>query len=75
MAIRLLRNTPLAETGHLIAAYEMALRALRSGGSQRSTDYNDRKEGLRDRRNRPQRPGRNIEARREVAHVQLGWFQ
>jgi hypothetical protein len=29
MAIyRLLRNTPLAETGHLIAAYEMALRAL-----------------------------------------------
>ena len=30
MAIyRLLRNTPLAETGHLIAAYEMTLRALR----------------------------------------------
>ena len=29
MAIyRLLRNTPLAETGHLIAAYEMTLRAL-----------------------------------------------
>jgi len=29
MAIyRLLRNTPLAETGHLITAYEMTLRAL-----------------------------------------------
>ena len=25
---RLLRNTPLGETGHLIAAYELALRAL-----------------------------------------------
>ena len=29
MAIyRLLQNTPLAETGHLIAAYELTLRAL-----------------------------------------------
>ena len=29
MAIyRLLRNTPLGETGHLIAAYELTLRAL-----------------------------------------------
>ena len=29
MAIyRLLRNTPLTESGHLIAAYEMTLRAL-----------------------------------------------
>ena len=29
MAIyRLLRNTPLGETGHLIAAYELALRTL-----------------------------------------------
>ena len=29
MAIyRMLRNTPLAETGHLIAAYEMTLRTL-----------------------------------------------
>ncbi len=25
---RLLRNTPLGETGHLIAAYELTLRAL-----------------------------------------------
>ena len=68
MAIyRLLQNTPLAETGHLIAAYELTLRALNL------VDRNDPlTEVIADRSYRPQRPGRDIEARREVAQVELG---
>src|SRR3954464_576347 len=53
MAIyRRLQKRPLAESGHLFAAYELTLRAL-TGGSQRSPDCNDRRQDHRDRSHRP----------------------
>jgi len=70
MAIyRRLQNTLLAETGHLIAAYKLTLRALNL------VDRNDPLTAMIADKiielgaTGPRRPGRDIEAHREVAKV------